>query len=447
MEKNKISVSIYTLGCKLNQLESEAVAESFQKSGFTVIPLVEDAPADLVIVNTCTVTSKAEQKARRVIRKVLRNNAACVLVCGCYAELEENAIAGIDSRIMTLSGGRKSALLDLPKCIDADADSHWLFQAVSHFLASVSETGKFRYNPENFSFHSRAFLKIQDGCNRRCAYCRVRLARGSSESLDAASAVSHLRLLEEKGYNEAVITGVNLNQYCSETDLAGILERFLRNTSRIRLRLSSLEPEGVTEKLGAVLAHERICPHFHLSIQSGADAVLEKMRRPYNREIIRQSVAVLRSIKDDPFLGCDIIAGFPTESGKDFDETLDLCEKTGFSWIHSFPYSPRPGTEAFFFKNRTPEREIIRRANALTALAKEGRRAYINRQIGKTAEVLIEAQENTPDGFLSGVSGNYLKILIKSAEKFAPGSMVKCKITGCAENAEQFDAAAELFGF
>ncbi|MDR0375160.1 MAG: tRNA (N(6)-L-threonylcarbamoyladenosine(37)-C(2))-methylthiotransferase MtaB [Treponema sp.] len=437
-----LSISIYTLGCKLNQLESEAIAGAFRDAGFLVLPLNEDEPTDVVVVNTCTVTSKAEQKARRIIRKLAANNA-CVIVSGCYAQMDAQAIAAIDRRVVVLAGDRKSALLDLPAALapvrEAGVACEYhvssLPDSISRLLHSpfsgVARVEQFRYAPDRFSFHSRAFLKIQDGCDRRCAYCRVRLARGPSVSLEPERALSQLRVFEEKGYCEASLTGVNINQYASGVDLAGLVSYLLKGTRRIRIRLSSIEPEGVTETFCAAIADTRVCPHFHLSVQAGCDAVLAKMARPYTREVVERSAALLRSVKDDPFLGCDIIAGFPSETAADFEETLDLCERVGFAWIHAFPYSPRPGTAALRFKEKTPDREISRRVDALLALAREGRRSYINRQIGKRAVAVIEAADDAPSGFVAGTTETYLKVLLHAPEGEAPraGDAVSCALT------------------
>ncbi|MDR1072919.1 MAG: tRNA (N(6)-L-threonylcarbamoyladenosine(37)-C(2))-methylthiotransferase MtaB [Treponema sp.] len=439
-----LSVSIYTLGCKLNQLESEAIAGAFRDAGFPVIPLNEDEPADVVVINTCTVTSKAEQKARRIIRKLAADNV-CVIVSGCYAQMDAQAIAAIDRRIVVLAGDRKSALLDLPATLAAVEESvcehhaSSLPDSISELLRSPvpgnARLEQFRYIPNTFSFHSRAFLKIQDGCNGRCAYCRVRLARGPSVSLEPERALSQLCAFEAKGYREAALTGVNINQYDSGVDLAGLVAYLLKGTTRIRLRLSSIEPEGVTEAFCAAIADARVCPHFHLSVQAGSDAALAKMRRPYTREIVEKSVALLRSVKDDPFLGCDIIAGFPTETAADFEKTLDLCRRIEFSWIHAFPYSPRPGTEAFCFKEKTPDRETSRRIDALLTLAHEGRRSYINRQIGKKAEAVIETADNAPAGFVVGTTETYLKALLQAPEGGKTpraGDAVSCTLTDAA---------------
>ncbi len=475
----KKTVSLYTLGCKLNQLESEGIAAAFKAAGFPVLPFDERAPTDILIVNTCTVTSKAEQKARRVIRVAARAGSL-VIVTGCYAQMDAAELSAepyaLDGRVIVLPGDRKGELLDLPTKLAAFSDSSDVLRALSASAPAQEAIARFRYNPDSFTFHSRAFLKIQDGCDRRCSYCRVSLARGKSVSLDAPEVLERLRDLETRGYCEAVLTGVNLSQYSfkfedmvrasqaridlpshffdkdagEKGNLGDLIELLLKNTSTIRLRLSSLEPEFVTEALCEAVRDKRVCPHFHLSVQSGSDAVLAKMRRPYTKRDVERAAALLRSAKDDPFLGCDIIAGFPGETTADFEETVSLCREVGFAWIHAFPYSPRPGTEAFLFTERVESKEIARRAAVLAQLAHEGKQAYTARQIGKTASAVIEKIEKNGkcSGAVHGVTENYLKVLIKTDQDAAPGSVALCRLTGVTDAAlfasAGFDAEGEL---
>jgi threonylcarbamoyladenosine tRNA methylthiotransferase MtaB len=475
-----VSVSVYTLGCKLNQLESESIVDAFRHEGFRIAPweeknqyTEENSPdvVSILIVNTCTVTSKAEQKARRVIRKALRDHPlAVVIVTGCYAQLEGNTIAALametdcyhENRLFVVGGSQKDLLLDLPRFLVKELGtleahtrsttsdistiesnipaliSRWLQdrgKQAAVYPAQEQHNERFRFNPKDFSFHSRAFLKIQDGCNHRCSYCRVRLARGPSVSLGHEQILSILKSLEAKGYGEAILTGVNISQYqynglypTRVMHLSGLLDYLLAETSYIRLRLSSLEPDGITQDLVTVLAHPRIRPHFHLSIQSGSPLILEKMRRQYSPEDIEQGVRQLRVVKDDPFLACDIITGFPGETDEAFERTYELCRTIGFAWIHAFPYSPRPGTAAYTFKEFVSEREACLRADRLLVLGRECRQQYIRRWIGKTVEATVEATIQPP--FVTVVSDNYLKLLLSLADEAPPkpGSIVRCRI-------------------
>jgi threonylcarbamoyladenosine tRNA methylthiotransferase MtaB len=450
--------SIFTLGCKLNQLESEAIADSFKKSGFRLVPWDScSGEPRVIIVNTCTVTSKADQKARRMIRKLLKDNPeSCVIVTGCYAQLDADEIMALENgggrRLYVLGGGQgtapsltaKSALLDLPKYL-SQATGNPLPSLLEAWIQNcdldVKKDSLFDFKPDDFSFHSRGYLKIQDGCDNNCAYCRVRLARGHSVSLASDMVLERLRAFEAKGCNELFITGVNITQYRDNgTDFAGLLELLLDGTSSVALRLSSLEPECVDEKLASALAHPRIRPHFHLCVQSGSDAVLKSMHRAYNLHTVEKAITLLRSAKDNPFLACDIIAGSPGETEVEFNETYAFCEKTHFAWIHAFPYSRRPGTAAFSFGDPVRDYEKTRRVQALGALALRGRREYAESWLGKELAAVVE--KNKGQEQCRAVSENYLKLLVYcNGEKPPPGSSIRCvPVSVCGE--EDADAVA-----
>ncbi|WP_010256808.1 tRNA (N(6)-L-threonylcarbamoyladenosine(37)-C(2))-methylthiotransferase MtaB [Treponema primitia] len=454
-----VSASIQTLGCKLNQIEGESIAEAFSREGFSVSA---GDFADILVINTCTVTSKSEQKARRLIRKALKDNPrSCIIVTGCYAQVEADAIAALEEgelrRLFVLTGDRKTLLLDLPRYLRDTPDGS-LSQALERYLepgravappdsGGMDPGDPFRFNVTDLSFHSRPFMKIQDGCNHACSYCRVSLARGPSVSLDAETLLSRLRALENAGHGEAVLTGVNLNQYRSSgLDLGGILEYLLANTQTIALRLSSLEPDGMTEPFLRVLSNQRIRPHFHLSIQSGSPQILERMRRNYGPETVENAVRCLRALREDPFLACDIITGFPGETPEEFAKTHELCRRAGFAWIHAFPYSRRPGTEAWNFTESVPEREAVSRVESLINLGRQGRAAYISRWAGKTVEAI--AEDGRQGDAISALSENYLKLrlpLQPGQPLPPPGTVLRCRILGPLEPVEpHFDAIAEL---
>jgi threonylcarbamoyladenosine tRNA methylthiotransferase MtaB len=483
------SAAIQTLGCKLNQLESESIVEAFSRAGFSIVP---GPAADIVVINTCSVTSKSEQKARRIIRKALRDNpGACVIVTGCYAQLDAAAIAALEEpdspnlprRLFVLPGDRKPLLLDLPRLLRScglPESPTALFLAPSptpalppatplvalslsleHFLGPKTPSAApdspptalsptldpFRFKAQDFSFHSRPFLKIQDGCDHACSYCAVTLARGQSRSLDSGTLLARLEELEAAGHGEAVLTGANLSQYRSDgMDLGGVLEYLLANTRTIALRLSSLEPDGLNEPLLRVLSNRRIRPHFHLSIQSGSPRILDRMRRSYAPAELEAAIRRLRELREDPFLACDIIAGFPGETPAEFAETYELCRRSNFAWIHAFPFSRRPGTEAWDFPDKVPERETVSRVEALMNLARQGRAAYIRAWAGKTVAAIVEAGETRE--FLIALSENYLKLRIPlppDRPPPAPGALIGCRILGRPEEADpRFDAFAEL---
>ena len=461
--------SVYTLGCKLNQLETEAISDSFRREGFTFIPFNEIGQIDqserqveepgIFIFNTCTVTSMAEQKARRIIRKTLKEyKQSCVIVTGCYAQMENLDFLAetpeLLSRLFVVPGRKKDRLLDIAAYLSGAAgiarnDLPCLI--ASWFSGSIAEEpdGTFRFSPESFSSHSRGFIKIQDGCDRSCAYCRVSIARGKSRSLAANEVLKRLQLLEQRGYSEAVITGVNISLYrdSAAMELPDLLGFLLGETEAIRLRLSSLEPEMITDELIRILENERIRPHYHLSFQSGSAEILFRMGRTYTPDDVRKKTALLRMARNDPFLACDIIAAFPGESEDEFMKTFALCEEMNFAWIHAFPFSPRPGTAAFGFSGRVNENEKTERVERLNALAVRGRREYIRRWEGKEVEAVVEVGDDLPKGFAVGVSENYLKIHVSYGDDQipSPGSLIRCRIKSIQTNSS-FDATAEKTG-
>jgi threonylcarbamoyladenosine tRNA methylthiotransferase MtaB len=449
-----LSILVHTLGCKLNQLESESLIDVFRRAGFIIHNASDKTSPSIIIINTCTVTSKADQKARRVIRKSLRDCPdSCILVTGCYALLDHARLNELDAnprkRLFALKGMEKEKILSLPEFININTDINEAVKAWHENETGSVESDVFQFTPERFSSHTRGLIKIQDGCDKSCTYCRIRLARGPSVSLDAERALARLRILEEN-YVEAVLTGVNICQYHNEKNEANfprLLEYLLAGTSKINLRLSTLAPEYINEDLAAVLSNRRIRPHFHLSVQSGSEKILEKMGRNYDAHTVEKAVSFLRGAKDDPFLACDVIIGFPGEDMADFDETYNVCRQIDFAWIHVFPYSKRPGTPAWSFSGVVQEKEVSRRARVLTNLAKQGRSGYVKRWLGREAEVLVE---NGGGKYCRGVSENYLKLLIHCVEGNAPppGTVLRCRLLEKPHTVKtcNYDAVAEILG-
>ncbi len=460
-----LTVSFYTLGCKLNQVETEAAALAFQRAGFSVVEYPE--PADITILNTCTVTSKSEQKARRVIRKILREQPrGAVLATGCYVQMEPEAVVQLGDRVVTLSQDLKDRLLDLPARLAAafpGADflppegpsagfrgtgfsqgtgregllpflRSWAREAAAAEApldgGSKMEPPQFRYNITDYPFHTRAFLKIQDGCANRCAYCRVTLARGEPVSMDANRVVEQMRALAAAGYSEVVLTGINLACYRGESpggklSLDGLLRRIIREAPGPRIRLSSLEPEMITPELIGVLAEPRICPHYHISVQSGSDAVLGAMRRRYRRERVYQAVRALKQTRQVPLLAADVIAGFPGESEADFQQTLDLLTELEFGALHVFPFSPRPGTEAAGMGSQVPSGEIKARAARLRRLDRGLRQRYAAGLEGRPGQAVTERvfgpDEEYSSGGGVGVTAEYQEVFLDGRDWGRPG--------------------------
>lgn len=488
MNTQLCAIRIETLGCRLNQAEAESFAALCTDAGFSIytdyaaytlanhsivrqssavsVPngagmiqagmgngasvrkLQSAAPVRLYsvppsqqtvlcFVNTCTVTGKAEQKARRLIRLLVKIHPyAVILVTGCYAQLEAAEIEALHPHVLAFPGQQKDLLTAMPEYLaelvrsSAYFDTSFFLSALRTYLTDLLHNGLtdktqryksvknqhgdnirgkqlFALSSPHFLFHSRALLKIQDGCNDACAYCRIRLARGKSVSLPAAEVLDRLRGIEETGIPELTLTGVNLSQYRSEAgDFADILRLILEN-STMRIRISSLYPDRIDEDLIPLLAHPQVCPHFHLSVQSGSNTVLKTMHRGYKRATVYRAVSELRRVKDNPFIGADIITGFPGETEEDFEETYRMCRELNFAGIHAFPFSARPGTEAWKMQPKVPERIAGERVKRLNELAEMQAAAYIQAWNGKLVYGVAEAPRN---GRQNVITENYLSL-------------------------------------
>jgi len=417
-----MNVCVYTLGCRLNQGESEAVADAFCKAGFTVVS--DEAEADLYIVNTCTVTSKAEQKCRRMIRKFAQTSP--VLVTGCYAQLNEAELAGLSDKVIVFSLDRKASLLDLPSYLAAHMDEGEPLLAVLHGFHGGS-TDRFAFDANAFSYHSRAYLKIQDGCDNACAYCRVHIARGKAVDLDAETIVERALRLEEKGFHEIMLTGVNLTMYDHLGDgLGALVEKLLSALGPdMRLRLSSMEPDHVDDRLVDTFADYRMQPHFHMPIQTASRKVLTRVNRYNDMDRIGTIIEGLRRMKDDPFIAADVITGLPGEGEAEFRETCDFFEAYDFSMMHVFPFSPRPDTPLYTAKDKVPESVRDERATILREMAERHHAAYMSRQDGKCAEVILEERKA---GAWWGTTGNYLPVRVENVPLFAKKGDLLCGI-------------------
>jgi threonylcarbamoyladenosine tRNA methylthiotransferase MtaB len=449
------SFAILTFGCRLNQGESESIARAFAETGFPAAD--PGCPAGILVVNTCTVTSKAEQKARRIIRLALRRDPRSILiVTGCYAELDGQDLAALGDRIIVLPGSRKGLLTQLPArmagALEAHADP--LQAAVEGLAALGTEAADpFACGLGGTAFRSRAFIKVQEGCDNACAYCRVRLARGPSRSLDPGLAVERVRSAEEAGIAEAVLTGVNLSQYdACPGGFPGLLERLLAATSRITLRISSYEPDRADVAFAEACAHPRIRPFFHFPVQSGSAAVLRRMGRAGLPVDVLRAAEALRGVKDDPFISLDMMVGFPDEGEADFEDSLALVRELAPAWIHVFIFSPRPGTPAFTMRPRVPERLSVERAARLTEIARAGRLAYAARWAGRRVDAVLECSPPASDGPAEAFSANALRVAVDPGPLPPPGSAIRLELRAIESpgrgglDADNEDAGFDLAG-
>ena len=426
-------IRIETLGCRLNQIESESVARIFLDKGFSVSMegLTSSSPEDpqtlICIINTCTVTQKAEQKARRLIRLILKKYPVCTLIAtGCYAQLSSTQIEAMDKRICVIGGQIKSRISDIPELLlehKNNKNSVWNpvdFAAQIRASVLAKPQAKLNFPEESFKLaasaflsHSRPSLKIQDGCNSNCSYCAIHIARGHSVSLDVQTAIDRVQELEAQGHGEVVLTTVNIGQYRgvyedSFCNFSELLELLLANTSKIHFRISSLYPEIVDEKFCRVISDKRVQPHFHISVQSGSNKILSLMNRPYRAEKVINACNMLKKAKSAPFLACDIITGFPGETDEDFEQTMSLCRECDFAWVHAFPYSERPGTAAAVMKNKVPQSLSGERARSLTEWAIAQKIKYVESFLETEHLAVLETVKRPLALSARGSAGRYI---------------------------------------
>ena len=443
-----MNIFVYTLGCRVNQCESEAIAQSFADRGHAILNSHEDA--DLIIVNTCTVTSKAEQKARREIR--LFSKSAPVLVTGCYAQVNPAEIEGLADNVVVFPLMRKPELLGLAQFMDQTTGSAGTETESVGILRTIREFSRerrqgygslFDFAPSEFSYHSRSYLKVQDGCDNNCGFCRVHIARGPSYSLDSDIVVKRALEIEKKGYHEIVLTGVNLTMYDhTGKGLGGLLRKLLKEVGPdMRFRLSSLEPDHIDDLLLEQLEDPRMQPYFHIPIQSAADKVIRRINRTYDSSHLEYVISQLRRIKDDPFLACDIITGLPGEGPDEFEITRSFLERHGFALMHVFPFSPRPDTALADARDRAPESVRDERALILRNLSAQLNKTYVDRQVGKQAEVILEGRRI---GKWHGITGNYLKVDVSGTpDNASVGDLFKVRITSPTRAEVISDATSE----
>ncbi len=399
---------IITFGCKVNQYDSAGLAQELTVRGWREASSGERP--DLILVNTCTVTARADQEARQFIRRLNREFAGTPLwVTGCYAQRAPLEIASLPGVTRVLGNQEKSALAAQLGEMSQDGDP--LVQVEDIASAEVFQS----LRPRLFPGHTRGSLKIQEGCSHACSYCIVPQVRGPARSLAPEAVEQALLELAQAGFQEVVLTGVDLGQYGRDLlpvlTLAALLRRLAKGPRPFRLRLSSLEPQGITPDLiNALEEYPALCPHFHLPLQSGADSVLEAMNRPYRAAEFRQVVQTLHRRFPDAALGLDVLVGFPTETGEDFQATYDLVAALPTAYLHVFPFSPRPGTPAASLR-RLPEDEVKARARHLRELGQAKKREFYLGQVGQVVEVLVEGPAG-PEGWLKGLSANYLRVLL-----------------------------------
>lgn len=406
-------IAIATLGCKVNHYESDALVRRL-KAVASVVPFKEDA--DVYVINTCGVTGEAAHKSRKLIyRSRRRSPEARVVVLGCYARLEADALRALGAE-------------PLPAAADTEAVVSYICPEATPCQSAASQSS---INGQPDGAAARRYLKIQDGCDQFCSYCVIPYARGDIKSRALETVVSEARELEAGGAGEIVLTGIHLGKYGIDLPgsfgLADIVRQALKNTSLPRFRLSSLEPTEVTDELLEVIAGDsRVARHFHIPLQSGSDRILAAMNRPYRTKDYIQTVAKIAARLPEAALTTDLIVGFPGESESDFQDSLDFCTRNGFSKVHVFVYSDRPPAKSVLLDDKLTE--VEKRARSLRAreLAAELRQTYMTKQIGQLTQVVVETASG---GHCLGTTGDYLRASFPQTN-IAVGSIVSIATHG-----------------
>jgi len=405
-------VALHTLGCKLNYSETSSIGMQFLDRGFEIADFHEEA--DVYVLNTCSVTESAERECRQIIRRALRQNPeAFIIVTGCYAQLRPEEIARIDGVDAVLGSNEKFKLFTLLEnfskkdltCISVTPTENLTEFGVAHSTDADNRT--------------RAFLKIQDGCDYTCSFCTIPLARGGSRSLAANSVVDEFKKLLNAGYKEIVLTGVNVGDYGKniDTNLFNLLSELIKVEGEFRIRISSIEPNLLTDEIINLTADsEKLCNHFHIPLQSGNPRILKAMQRRYSIDDYKNLIDRIKNRLPDAGIGVDVIVGFPGETEEDFIHTHNFLRDLPVSYLHVFTYSERPDTKAISLPGTVDVQERKRRNNILRILSEKKRAKFYSEMIGTTQDVLFEnANKN---GLMNGFTSNYIKVQANFNEAF-----------------------------
>jgi len=424
---NTKKVAFKTLGCRLNQYETDALVTDFDNAGYQLVDF--DGSPDVVVVNTCTVTNQSDQKSRTVISQAARKNKnAVVVVTGCMANNFKDKLESQDNITFVVENNRKSSVLAL---VDA------------HFSGEILHPNQlpqdvFRYEPVQRSLHTRSAVKIQDGCDNFCTFCIIPMVRGRAVSRPVVEVLESVRKTIENGFKEIVITGVNIGRYeDGDARFEDLLAKVLDVPGDFRVRISSLEPDGFGDRFVELFSHPKLMPHLHLCLQSGSDKTLLRMRRMYDAEKFRKTISRFRSIYPDFNFTTDIIVGFPGETEDEFQQTINAVKEFNFSHVHTFKYSVRRGTRAERLENHIPEKVKNARSLQIRELSEENKQRFFESFIGKSQEVLIE---KITQGIANGYGQNYIPVRFKASglEKNTVRSIRLTELRGLGENMYMF---------
>ncbi len=405
---NKKKVAFYTLGCKLNFAETSTIARSFEEDGYTRVDF-ED-PADIYVINTCSVTENADKQFKQIVRKALKTNPKAFLAAvGCYAQLKPEELASVDGVDLVLGAKEK---FNITQYIDDLTKNN---EGIVH-SCEIAETD-FYVGSYSIGDRTRAFLKVQDGCDYKCTYCTIPMARGISRSDTIENILANAKKISEKGIKEIVLTGVNIGDYGKgefgnkkhEHTFLELVQALDKVEGIERLRISSIEPNLIKDETIDFIAQSKaFVPHFHIPLQSGSNDILKKMKRRYLRELYVSRVAKIREVMPDACIGVDVIVGFPGETDEHFLETYHFLNELDISYLHVFTYSERDNTEAVLMDGVVPDTVRAKRSKMLRGLSAKKRNAFYESQLGKEKTVLFESDNK--QGYIHGFTENYVKV-------------------------------------
>jgi threonylcarbamoyladenosine tRNA methylthiotransferase MtaB len=425
MEENK-TVALITLGCKVNIAETEGMKLLFQKAGYRIVP--EDQFADVYVVNTCTVTSMGDKKSRQMLRRVHSlNPSAIVAAVGCFAQVSPEEAAKVEGVSLVLGNNMKHRIVELVENIRNKEKSQYVFER--KLLSEYEERPV-----ETYDGHTRAFLKVQDGCDQFCSYCIIPYARGPIRSRDINEVIKEAKSFALNGFKEVVLTGIHLTSYYDERNSKGLAEliKEIHEVEGIkRIRLGSLEPMFLTSDfIGEIKKLPKLCPHFHLSLQSGCTETLKRMNRKYAPEEYRNIVSLIREKIPDVTFTTDVMVGFPGETEEEFEKSYAFCREIGFLWMHVFKYSPRKGTPAYKFQDQIDSKTKEARSKRMIELAKQMRHKAFESFIGRKTDVLLEKPVEGSSGDMEGLTPNYIPVKVKIRSQ-KTGEIINIRLVSC----------------
>lgn len=402
--------AFYTLGCKVNQYETEAISEMFEKAGYKIVDFEDEA--DVYVINTCTVTNLSDRKSRQMIRRAKRNNEnSIVIVIGCYAQTAPEEVSKIEGVNLVVGTKDRSRILEYLKELETSGGRR-------NYVGDIMKTREFEELGVNvYKERTRAFIKIQEGCNQFCTYCIIPYARGPVRSRSEENILKEVSGLAHSGYKEVVLTGIHVASYGKDiknTSLIDIIRKVHEIEGIERIRLGSIEPTTVTEEfVRAIKGMEKLCPQFHISLQSGCDSTLKRMNRKYTTKEYLKSVELLRENLKDVAVTTDVMVGFPGETDEEFNETCRFVEKVLFARMHVFKYSRRKGTPAASYPDQVAPQKKEERSRILIELASRMTLEYNKSFTGRVLPVLFEQEVKGKEGFMEGLTPNYIRVECK----------------------------------